>query len=259
MSAAPKASVLTPSCRVEGLPMVADCLGRQTLRDFEWVVCVPPDTRAPADLVEYLKARVPALRFVEDPPRRPGDFYRLNGAFNALVRAARSDLLVFACDWIWFRPDALELFRNTYEEVPDAAVSSWGHHYRKVASGRPEVLWNTDGRLDQVGDDAAMNPEWMELSLAAIPKRLVEAVGGFDEEYDRVAGNSEKDLAIRMHKAGAKCYLALAVEHRIYTHPKADSAALWDRKYKEACALLFRHAQEVEAGTRLKVPDLGAA
>ncbi len=256
MSDAPKVSVLTPTTRPDGLPMVADCLAAQTLTDFEWVVCSPPGTRAPEDLVAYLKARVPAVRFVQDPPRREGDFYRLNGAFNALVRAARAPLLVFACDWIHFGPDALGLFRALYDEAPTACASSWGHHYRKVVNGRPEVLWNTDGRLEGVGDDAAMPAEHMELSLASLPRALVEAVGGFDEDYDRVAGNSEKDLALRMEKAGAKFFLALAVEHRIYTHPKADSAATWDRKYREACDLLHRHAREVREGTRLKVPYL---
>lgn len=256
MTDTPAISVVTATTRPDGLVMVADCLGEQTCRDFEWLICWPAGTPAPRDLLTYLADRVPEARVLHDPPRRPGDFYRLNGAWNKLARNARGGLLVFAVDWIWFEPDALELFLATHRDLPDAVVSSWAHHYRKVVHGRPEVLWNQDGRLDRVGDDARMSPDFLELSLAAVPKRLLAAVGGFDEDYDAVAGNSEKDAALRMAKVGAEFYLALSVPHRIYTHPKEDSAVLWDRKYKESCALLTRHAREIEAGTRLRVPYL---
>src|SRR5690349_21364740 len=110
MADTPRISVLTASCRPDGLPMLADCLAKQTFRDFEWVVCVPPGTTCKSDLVDYLVERVPGVRFINDPPRRPGDFYRLSGAWNKLVAATTGPLLVFYCDWTWCEADALDIF-----------------------------------------------------------------------------------------------------------------------------------------------------
>jgi hypothetical protein len=249
----PRVSVLTASARPDGLPMVARCLHRQTEPDYEWLLCLPEAEAAKVKIAD------PRVRVMADPPRRPGDFYRLNGAWNRLVAAARSDLLVFAVDWIWFGPDALERFAGSHREDPAAMISALGHHYRKVLGDRPEVLWNYDGRAAQVGDDGAMPAEWMELSFASLPRPKVLEVGGFDEAYDRGAGCSEKELALRLERAGCSAFLGWGVEHRIFTHAKASSTAEWDAAYRRAGALLADHAREIAAGSRrvLDTPGLG--
>lgn len=257
MSDTPLISVLTPSVRPLGLVMVADCLARQTERRFEWLIGAPGDLKVDSGALARIRAAAPSVRIIPEPARRPGDFYRLNGAWNALVREARADLLVFTADWIWFEPGDLEFYLSVYREMPTACVSSFGHHYDEVdpLTGRPEVLHTSDIRTSQpIPESREMPAGWMELAFASIPKPPLVAVGGFDEAYDQVAGMSEKEVALRLEKAGCQFYLAKR-EIRNWTHPKTSTKGQWDRAYLKACELFERHAKEIAAGTRRVVED----
>lgn len=253
MSDTPLISVLTASVRPDGLPMVARCLSAQTEARWEWLISLP------ADKIGRFVATDPRIRVLADPPRRPGDFYRLNGAWNGLVREARADLCVFACDWIHFEPDALERFLGSYREDPLSCVSAPGHHYEQVWNNKPEVLWEGDPRQHEVGPDGRMPWHMYELSLASAPRQKLIEVGGFDEDYDRVAGMSEKECAGRLSAAGCDFFLAWAIQHRIFTHKKESTPTQWDAAYLRAVEMFRRHVEDIKAGTRRVIdsPTLG--
>lgn len=248
----PRISVITASTRPEGLVMVGNCLAQQTFTDFEWLACLPGDKLG--------RLKIPAVRFFEDPPRRPGDFYRLNGSWNKMALAARAPLLVFAVDWIWFGPDALESFAIAFEELPAACVTSIGHHYRKVVDGRPERRHTDDRRQDaaeELGYAGGRCPaEYFEASFASVPREKLLAAGGFDEAYDAVRGMSEKEAAARLEAHGCTFHLGTApeAEHRIWTHPHETPEAAWQPLYQEARRMYDGHVAEIKAGTRRTIP-----
>lgn len=242
----PSISVITASCRPEGLLMAAECLSKQTFTGFEWLISMPADKLAKVRLLDS------RIRTFEDPPREPGDFYCLNKAWNALCAQATGKLLVFLCDWIWFDKNALELFREVYSERPAAVVSSFGHHYRKVINGRPEWLWCGESRMDYMTkrvceesgghcawDGHTVPPELLELAFASIPADKFREAGGFDPAYDKVAGMSEKDLARRLAKVGCEFHLDQAIEIRNYSHTK-NYELNWDTAYSKALLLFAR-------------------
>lgn len=234
----PRISVVTASVRPEGLGMVNACLTKQTNQDFEWLIAMP-EAMLPAIRVTNDKTRV-----IAEPPKRDKDFYRLNGAWNALVREAKGELLVFCVDWIWFESDALERFWERYQEKTHVGVTSIGHHYRRVVRGRPEVLWQMDTRPAQLADIPVDTwegypPTMWENAFCSLPKKGVIEAGGFDEDFDRVAGNSEKEMAQRMYRCGYRFQMSVepALEIRNFTHKKEVSAEEWDKAYKESMAM----------------------
>jgi hypothetical protein len=229
--------------------MVWQCLERQTMQDFEWIVTAPDGKIRLGQPRDNIKLLV-------DPPKRDGDFYCLNKAWNAAVGHATGDLLVFAVDWIWFNPDALERFWNTYVDDPLAVVSSYGHHFRRVdkVTGRPEVLWQFDQRPAVPG----FKMPWFgfEAAFASVPRSKFLEVGGFDEKYDRVPGNSEKDFAGRLMNAGCKVLLSPYIECRNFTHSKeGDYPRNWDEAYKESQEMFKADFKEIEVGRRKVVSN----
>ena len=259
----PKISVLLPTIRPEGLPMPTSCLGRQTFTDFELIVSMPQAMHDKVRLAD------PRARLVADPPKVEGDFYGLNKAWNNLVREAKGELLVFCVDNIWFEDDALECFWKLHEEHPDWCISSWGAHYRKISkAGVPEVLWQEETRgeymqkaLGDQWDGYSIFPEYFELAFASVPRQALVGVGGFDERYDQGAGWSEKELALRLAKAGCQFKLAdlgkLCVQIRNWTHPKTgDYGKNWDWAANIAHAMYAHDFQAIRSGARKRLQYL---
>jgi hypothetical protein len=240
----PTVSVITPTIRPAGLRMVAECLRRQTVLDWEWLIGTPWNM-ATSVLVESCDGDADRqVTIYAEPPRFADDLYTLNKTWNLLVKKARSDRLVFLVDWIWFPEDTLEKFL-AYPD--DTGVSSVGHHYRDVIENKPEGRWWTDPRT-RIGHFGA---EHMELACAALTRHRILDVGGFDEDYDRVAGLSEKELCLRMAADGCRFVLDPDIEIRNWTHPKEFPD--WDDRYTSACELYQKHVAEIRSGKRRNI------
>lgn len=249
----PKVSIITASRRPDGLVLSDKCLRASTVQEYEWLICLPPDMAA------KMKIHDPRARIFADPPKREGDFYRLNAAWNLMIREAKADLLVFLCDWIWFEPQAIEQLIAHYEDDRNRGVSSIGHHYRKLINGRPELLWTFDDRPTQLDSQAEdrwkINYMGMELALAALPKAPLLEVGGFDEEYDKHFGMSEKEACLRMHKVcGTTFILDRTRTHRTYSHNREWTPDEQKARYLGAVKLFSQHAKKIATGERTTIP-----
>lgn len=233
----PKVSVISVSVRPEFLDIVKRCLARQTVDYFEWIVVSP---------FEYKDAI-----WVEDPPMREGDYYRLNGAWNAGIRKAKGELFVSIVDGLWFPPDTLERLYGHYTSNQKACVSCIGHQYDKMENGKPEnMVWRDPrARLDQ-GSYYQVGPMEMEFCIASVPMKALYDVGGFDEEYDKHCALSEKELCNRLDKLGYEFYLDQATEYRAIKHPRLGGNEKWDAGYGRACILFDTHLKQIESGER---------
>lgn len=225
--------------------MVEACLSRQTVRDWEWLIGTPHNMSGRVVNAIFDSGFNPKIKIYTEPPPHPGDMYALNKTWNMLVKKAKADRLVFIVDWIWFPDDTLEKFL-AYPD--DTGVSSVAHHYRDVIDNKPEGRWWTDPRT-RMGHFGA---EHMELACAALPKKRILDVGGFDEQYDQVAALSEKELCLRMAADGCRFVLDPDIEARNYTHAKPEFPD-WDERYANACELYQAHANEIRLGTRRSI------
>ena len=250
-----RCTIILPTTRPDGLPLVNQCLQRQSMQHWNLLIVVPES------LLGSFAVKSDRMRIIAEPPKRPGDFYRLNGAWNAAVKAATTELLIFAVDWIWFQPDALQRFVDYHEKFPNDGVTSIGHHYRQIVNGRPEVQWHTDDRLELLEryetPYEGFPPIWWENAFCSLPRSKIMEVGGFDEEYDQFAGMSEKELACRMYANGSRFAIDPAIEIRNFTHKKANTQEEWDEAFLGATALATKHLAEIDAGTRKIIPWRG--
>lgn len=233
-----KISVTTPSVREEGLEMVRKCLARQSFKDYEWLVCSP---------FEYKEAK-----WVPEPPKNEGDYYGLNKAMNALFKAATGELVVQITDWIWFPPDTLQKLWDYYQSNPKGCVSGVGNQYERVENSKPEgLVWVDPRTRTDFGSYYEIKPIDMELCLGSIPRQALLDVGGVDETYDQGAAVGEKEMLLRIDKAGYNFWLAQSLEYRALKHPRLSTE--WDDKYKIASAMFVDHVNQINNGTRLKL------
>lgn len=252
-----KITVITPSVRPEMLEIVHKCLGRQTFKDFEWIIA---SHLSDQDIGFYhfafsLPPKMKRIIKVEDPPRRKGDYYRLNGAWNAAFKQAQGELIISIQDGLWFPPDMLEKFWEHYQNNPKALVSAIGHQYDRIENGKPEHrVWTDPRQRTDFGSFYEVEPSELEFCIASVPKQSITDVGGIDEEFDKYAALSEKEMCYRMKKAGYQFFLDQGIEYRAIQHPRLNEE--WEQRFQLGCVYYNKCLKEIAEGKRLKLDYL---
>lgn len=204
-----KISVLTPTIRPKGLEIMQECLKRQTLKDFEWLVEVGI----------------------------PGNGHDLNAAFNRMLRRAKGDLIVFYEDYTKIPDDALERFWKAHQEHPKTFFTSPLGKVDKFGSPA-RWDWRAWKQNDKQTDYTDCLPRCWEIDWGAAPKSALFDVGGFDEELDKHWSGDNVSVAVRAELKGYdfKCLFsnpAQAWDHDAHiAHPfreKFNSTFLADR------------------------------
>lgn len=232
-------SVTTPSVRKELLPMVERCLKKQTFTDYEWLVCSPQDYGFGT--------------YVPEPPKREGDYYSLNKAWNALFKTARGDLVVNIVDGLWFPPTLLQSLLDHYEADSKACIGGVGDQYDQEINGKYEhKIWEDPRKKGQ--NFYEVSPRDFELCVASIPLKAIKDVGGIDEEFDKYAACSEKELCARIAKLGYKFYIDEGIEYRAIKHPRLSES--WDEHYFKGVPYYQKCLEEIERGQRCQIAFL---
>jgi hypothetical protein len=185
-------SVITPTARIGGLQVVEQALRRQTHDDFEWIIGCP---YKPSNLT------LP-FTWVPDPERDKDDVWVLNKVYNAMIRAARGDLLVSIQDFTFFDADALEKFQTHFEQEPKTLVTGVGNKYIEVYPVLGECVWQ-DPRINT--NHGTYYPCYfndIEWNFCAVPTAAMKAIGGFDESLDRYYGMDGYGVVDRLNLQG---------------------------------------------------------
>lgn len=250
---APSITVITPTVRPELAEIVGRCLARQTFKDFEWIIIKP--------LGLNLYSQPPhgpdiSITFVHDPPKLEGDYYALNKAWNAGFKQAQGALIVSIQDGVWFPPDLLERFWLHYQLNSKALVTAVGNQYERLENGKPEgCVWADPRRRADFGSFYEVSPRELEFCVASISKQAIIDVGGIDEEFDKYAALSEKEMCYRMDRLGYKFYIDQTLEYRALKHPRLSEE--WDERYLKGCEYYTRCLDEIAQGRRLHLEFLG--
>ena len=261
-------SVITPSCRIDSLEMVRKCLQKQTFprEDWEWIVVSPfvPFPPTP-EAIEHQKSRarlqgyamvaqVPfPIRWIPDPPKRKNDFYVLNQAYNCALRVANGELVISYQDGIWTDPDMLQHFWDLYQADKRSCVGAVGDQYEKLDEfGKPTIVfWADPRRTDKHGEYYEINPIDLEFTLCSVPRQAFYDVGGLEISFDMGAAVGEKELCLRMDKAGYKFYIDQGLSYRALHHHRLTED--WDKYYDISCKLLEEYRPLIQIGERLKL------
>ena len=239
-----KISVVTPTIRKEMLDIVHRCLSRQTCMDFEWLIVGPKELNYSWD------------KFIEEPPKREGDFYNLNKAWNAAFKQAKGELIVSIVDGLWFPPDTLEKLWYHYENNPMSCIGGVGHQYDQMENGKPEHRVWFDPRMKEDLQFYEVPPNDFELCVASLPLKGIKDVGGMDEKWDQYAALSEKELCYRMSTIGYMFNLDQSIEYRAISHPRLHGQEEWDKHYFAGCDYFRECLKEIDEGKRTKLDYL---
>lgn len=176
----PQVSVVIPSGRQVRLSFTLEALARQTLGRERFEVVVVQDGEQPAPSHPELDLR--AIRGHGD-----GNIAALR---NLGWRAARAPLIAFTDDDC--RPAA-----DWLERMLDAADGS------RMLFGRTEPDPDEDHLLHGLARSQRIVElgNWYESCNAVYPRRILESLGGFDEDFARLG--EDTDLALRAFDAGA--------------------------------------------------------
>ena len=239
-------TVITPSCRPKGLKMVGRCLKRQDFTEWEWIIVAPKDMLLDIEreLVGY-----PRHKLIAEPPKRKGDFYNLNKAWNKAYSRAKGKLIVNVVDMVWFPPDVLTRLWNHYQANPKAIITTIGHQYKKEVKGKPEqIMWADPRARTDFGTFYEVDPNEMEMCLCSIPRQAIDDCGGLDEKFDLGAAISEKEMCWRLDKLGYKFFIEQSIEYRALYHPRLSND--WDKYYKISSEIYRDYMNQIRNGTR---------
>lgn len=242
-------SVLTPSVRPEGLRMVARCLKRQDFTDYEWIIVVPKDKVVES---ENVLINFPHPLIISEPPKREGDFYNLNKAWNLAYNKAKGELIVNIVDWTWFEPDTLTRLWSHYQANTKGLISGIGNQYDTVThDGRLSNLVWLDPRANQSDKSFfEVGPDEMEMCLCSIPRQAILDCGGLDIFFDHFAALSEKEMCWRMKKLGYNFFLDKTIEYKAIRHERIGGSETWDKAYFAGCDYYRKCLKELEEGVR---------
>lgn len=202
-----KISVLTPSIRKEGLGLVKKALSQQSFQEFEWLVGSP---------FEYHDAY-----WVKDNFK--GGYWSLNRIYNKLIKKAKGELIVSWQDFTYAKPDALEKFWVDYEAT-HGVISGVGNKYSDDTW--TSMVWKDPRERADQGSFYACNPVDIEINFAAIPKKGLYDIGGFDEEMDFLGfGLDGVSVSQRLDLLGYMTYLDQANKSYSLTHGRPTG---WD-------------------------------
>lgn len=222
--------------------MVWKCLQKQTFprEDWEWIVSTPYDVPM-------------ANKNVGIGEKTEGLFYTLSRDYNSMIKACHGELVVSWQDQLWAPPDTLQHFWDLYQDNPMRCVGAVGDQYEKLDEfGKPIVCcWQDPRKTDKHGELYQCYPIDIEFTLCGIPKQAFYDVGGLDEAYDVGCAVVEKELVLRMDKAGYRPYLDQGLVYRALHHERMTLD--WDKYYKIACDLWEKHFGQVQRGERLKL------
>lgn len=248
-----KISVVTPSIRPEMLKIVAKCLNRQTLGNWEWIIVCPDEVAEKLNPKKVIKLDQKTT-VVTEPPKRKGDYYNLNKAWNVAFKQAEGKLIVSIVDGIWFEPDLLERLWFHYKNNPKAIIGAIGHQYERMENDKPEgIVWK-DPRIDYSENNFYItDPYHIEWCIASIPGQAIKDIGGIDPEWDRFAAHSEKEANQRMSMLGYSFYIDKSIEYRAIKHERISND--WDEKYQEGINYFQKCLKELREGTRLPKLD----
>lgn len=235
-----KISVITPTIREKSLDMVHRCLQRQDFQEFEWIVVSP---------YNYDQCDI----WVEEPSKKEGTHYGLNAAWNAAIKQASGELMVSVVDLLWFPPNILDDLWAHYCLDPFSCVGGIGHQYEYEHEGKPEgLVWKDPRMKDEPFHQ--VTPNEFELCVASLPLEGIKEVGGFDEEFDKYAAMSEKELCFRMEILGYTFWLDQTLEYRALQHPRLTTN--WDERYFAGVPYFQQCIKDIHEGKRFRLDYL---
>lgn len=213
-----KLSILYNTIRPGGVDILYNDLIKQTFKNFEVVFVDGWAGEREAEVREYLKDF--PLTYLKGLPKRENDVWTLNKDYNLGLSYCAGELVIFLQDYLWIPGDSLERFYQHYLSDKNAIVTGVGHKamypnsahdlngkltiFKEECFEKPTGVSEIDFRVnDGDGVDEVEYSRW-EMNLASAPKKVLDKIGGFEEDMDEHYGGDNVVLGAKAYKAGSR-------------------------------------------------------
>jgi len=195
-------SVITPTIRPKGLPIVEKALKRQVGCSFEWLV----------GSKFFPKVH---CQHVKDVFK--GGYWTLNRMYNSLIEASIGELIVSWQDFTYADPDCLHKFWTHYQNNKKSLVSAVGNKYADKTWSA--ITWQDPRERSDMGSFYEVYPNDIEWNLCACPKKALYEIGGFCELFDfNFFGMDGYGVNERLNELGYKFYLDQTIKSYSLEH-----------------------------------------
>ncbi len=233
----PKISVMNLTNRWGGIDVLWANMKRQTEQDFELVIVDALWKEREKEVIEYINDS--RLKYIRQNDKVEGTHTNLAHADNQGFAACTGELIVCLQDYIWIPGTALEKFYEAHKAYGGKIlITGVGHQYNKPGvedmvdphgkitvfekpyTGRPtEQFWQDPRMRTDQGTFYQCNPPDWELNYAAIPNKIIQGLGGMDENYDfHGFAWDNVNIAVRADMLGYKPYIDQTNECMGFNH-----------------------------------------
>lgn len=265
-------SVLYITARHGGIDILWANMKRQTIQDFELVIVDALWREREQEVKDYIND--PRLVYIRQSDKREGAYTNLAHADNEGFSSCDGELIVCLQDYIWIPPTGLEQYLWHHTNHPEGIiVTGVGHQYSqpypvnkdgkitvfdKPYTRRPEMISWIDPRVNGTRPSfSEAEPVEIEFNYCAIPKKIIEEVGGMDEEFDfKGFAWDNTYICAKAQLAGYKMYLDQSNECMGFNHDE-----WWPNPLKvnriSPREYFFQKLTEIKNGTKpIKDEDL---
>lgn len=215
----PLVSVVTITIREGWWNIMAQNLSNQTYKNFEWTIIDDHKTDRSKTAIKYAKKYNLNIQYIRGD-KVLGKYDRQYGlvrANNMGWKAAKGSLLVYLQDFILIPENGIERLVDVHIHNPNALIAPVDQYWHCKTPDRSnkEDWWNGDTdvisafswrniRVKFQGIKVTDNPFDFEMNYGAIPKHVLDNLGGWWEFFDDGLGFDNTEIALRAMKLGYK-------------------------------------------------------
>lgn len=232
-----KISVCYLSNRWGGIDILWANMKRQDFEDWELVLVDALWQEREKEVKEYIND--PRLKYVRQNAKPEEALTGLAHADNQGFSNCEGELIVWLQDYIWMPYDALSKYWFHHQNHPEGIlVTGVGDQYNKPSKddmvdehgkitvfkepykGKPtDIFWKDPRKRTDQGTFYMCNPQDWEMNYCSIPNKVIQELGGMDENYDTYGFAWDNvNIAVRAEMLGYHAYIDQTNECMGFNH-----------------------------------------
>jgi glycosyltransferase involved in cell wall biosynthesis len=212
----PLVSIITPTIRKGFWNLMAANIASQTYKNVEWVVVDDFPTDRSYQMKKACDKWKIKGKYVRGG-RTDKFYYGLSTANNIGWKESSGELLVWLQDFVLMPIHGIEYYVDIYRHNPNAMIAGTDvYYYPKIKPETDQEDW-FNGSLDVIGQfhwenqrnlglgmRKSESPLELEMNYCAIPRSVIESVGGWYEFFNDGLGFDNTEFAYRALHMGNK-------------------------------------------------------
>lgn len=272
----PLVSIITPTIREGFWDVMYSNIKDQTYKNIEWII-VDDHKNNRKNIAERYGARY--FRGKKKNSRK----YGLSSANNIGWENSKGELCIWLQDFMFMPVDGVEQLVDLYLHNPNSLIAPVDVYHNPAISGivgndlSDSIHWNDfvgdflwrNSRNKRLGIRKTENPADFEMNYGAIPRSVLERIGGFWEFFDEALGYDNTEIAHRALESGSDIIIddmniAIGIDHwgelknkqsqlgEGRTHALNDPRFEWMLKQMKSGKLPLRREKEIDDSIELK-------